>query len=180
MNLIKKQSQIIRNDTQDSTLEKSGCCSTTEDGNPICVLPQNVELGNEASVSCTCDADLASSTDLIQIHNLTPNQPKFVSGDHLDKHNTIWQKTRSGLMFFVAILTSPCCTPLIVPLALALFAGTPLAVWAGQHLGWVYGGLTLLSAVSLMMAFRWMFKNNRHKDSTKTPSTLTSTHQIMR
>ncbi len=51
----------------------------------------------------------------------------------------------------VARITSPCCTPIIVPIALALLAGTPVAVWLSANVGWVYGGLTLLSVVSLVL-----------------------------
>jgi len=68
----------------------------------------------------------------------------------------MWQKVRSSVMFVIACIASPCCTPLIVPIGLALLAGTPVAVWASANLGWVYGGLTLLSVVSFVLAFRWM------------------------
>ena len=51
-------------------------------------------------------------------------------------------------MLGVACVTSPCCTPLFVPLGLALLAGTPAAVWLSANLGWVYGGLTLVSIIS--------------------------------
>ncbi|MBZ0290317.1 MAG: hypothetical protein K8I30_22015 [Anaerolineae bacterium] len=59
-------------------------------------------------------------------------------------------------MFAIACLTSPCCTPLLVPLGLALLAGTPVAVWLSAHIGWVYAGLTLLSVVSFVVALRWL------------------------
>ena len=74
----------------------------------------------------------------------------------------MWQKIRSGMMFVIACVASPCCTPLIVPLGLALLAGTPVAVWASANLGWVYGGLTLLSVLSFVLAFRWL---NQKPDS---------------
>jgi predicted MFS family arabinose efflux permease len=77
----------------------------------------------------------------------------------------MWKKIRSGLMFVVACVASPCCTPLIVPLALALLAGTPFAIWASAHLGWVYGGLTLLSVVSLVLGLRWMRQKSESKTS---------------
>ena len=77
----------------------------------------------------------------------------------------MWKKIRSGFMFVVACIASPCCTPLIVPLGLALLAGTPVAVWASAHLGWVYGGFTLLSIVSLVLGLRWM----RQKAHSKRP-----------
>jgi predicted MFS family arabinose efflux permease len=72
----------------------------------------------------------------------------------------MWQKIRGGLMFVIACITSPCCTPLIVPLGLALLAGTPLAVWLSTNLGWVYGGLTLVSIISFVLGFRWL--NQKH------------------
>ena len=77
----------------------------------------------------------------------------------------MWKKIRSGLMFGVACITSPCCTPIIVPIVLALLAGTPLAVWLSAYVGWVYGGLTLLSAISLILGFRWMGQKNASKAS---------------
>jgi len=75
----------------------------------------------------------------------------------------MWKKIRSGFMFGIACIASPCCTPLIVPLGLALLAGTPVAVWASAHLGWIYGGLTLVSIVSLVMGLRWLSKGSKPK-----------------
>lgn len=77
----------------------------------------------------------------------------------------MWKKIRSGVMFVIACVASPCCTPLIVPLGLALLAGTPIAVWASAHLGWVYGGLTLLSIASLVLGLRWMRQKSESKPS---------------
>lgn len=68
----------------------------------------------------------------------------------------MWKRIRSGLMFGIACVASPCCTPIIVPLGLALLAGTPIAIWLSANIGWVYGGLTLLSIVSLVLGFRWV------------------------
>jgi hypothetical protein len=68
----------------------------------------------------------------------------------------MWEKARSGLMFVVACITSPCCTPLLVPLGLAVLAGTPAAVWLSANLGWLYGGLTLVSIASFVLGVRWL------------------------
>lgn len=68
----------------------------------------------------------------------------------------MWTKIRSGVMFAIACVASPCCTPLIVPISLALLAGTPVAVWTSANLGWVYGGLTLLFVLSLVLGLRWL------------------------
>lgn len=65
---------------------------------------------------------------------------------------------RASILFVIACFTSPCCTPLIVPLVLALLAGTPLAAWLGHNIGWVYGALTLISAASFVLALRWWNK----------------------
>lgn len=67
-----------------------------------------------------------------------------------------WQKVRSSVMFIVSLVTCPCHLPIILPLALAFLAGTPAAVWITQHVGWVYGGMTLLFFFSLALGFRWM------------------------
>src|SRR5947208_10430006 len=68
------------------------------------------------------------------------------------------RNVRGVVMFIVACFTSPCCTPLIVPLILALLAGTPIALWLTQNLGWVYGGLTIISIISLVLALHWTGK----------------------
>jgi hypothetical protein len=53
-----------------------------------------------------------------------------------------------------ACATSPCCTPLIVPLVIVLLAGTPAALWLGANLGWVYSTLTVISIISFVLALR--------------------------
>lgn len=65
-----------------------------------------------------------------------------------------WQKIRSGVMFAASVITCPCHLPIVLPLVLALLAGTPAAVWITQNVGWVYGGMTLLFFVSLALGFR--------------------------
>lgn len=68
-------------------------------------------------------------------------------------------------MFGIACVASPCCTPLIVPLALSLLAGTPIAIWLSTYVGWIYGGLTLISIASFVLAYRWMGQKSDAKDS---------------
>lgn len=60
-------------------------------------------------------------------------------------------KLKAGVLLGLGCITSPCCTPLIVPLALTLIAGTPFAAWLSANLGLVYGGLTLISMASLVL-----------------------------
>lgn len=71
-----------------------------------------------------------------------------------------WKRVRGWVMFAVACFTSPCCTPLLVPLLLSLLAATPFAAWASLHLGWVYGAFTGISIISLLLGWRW---RNQHK-----------------
>jgi membrane protein implicated in regulation of membrane protease activity len=87
----------------------------------------------------------------------------------------MWRKVRAALMFGIACITSPCCTPLIVPLILALLAGSPAAVWLGQNVGWVYGGLTLISVVSLVLGLRWM---NRRSTPRKIAKPVTRDSEV--
>jgi hypothetical protein len=68
----------------------------------------------------------------------------------------LWTKMRSGLLFGIACALSPCCTPLIIPILISLLVGTPAAVWMSANLGWIYGGLTAISVLSLVLALRWM------------------------
>ncbi len=91
-----------------------------------------------------------------------------------------WQKVRSSVMFIVSLVTCPCHLPIVLPLALVLLAGTPLAVWITQNTGWVYGGMTLLFFVSLALGLRWMNQSaekceSRLVLSASKPTTQTAT-----
>jgi len=111
------------------------CGSVAADGSAVC-LPGG----------CSCSTP-AKENQAIQLSVKSKEE------------NNIWQKIRSGFMFVIACIASPCCTPIIVPIALALLAGSPVAIWATANIGWVYGGLTLLSVVSLVLGIRWMNQN---------------------
>ncbi len=104
------------------------CCKTNEDGSSYCTLPAN-------------DQGRVEIPDLKQTKTAASSP---------------WQPIRGGAMFVIGCLLSPCCTPLFVPLALALLAGTPIALWASLNIGWIYGRLTLLSAVSFFLGWRWL------------------------
>lgn len=120
------------------------CGTITEDGNAVCV---------PGACSCSTEAEKAEIVSL-------PVVPEI-------KKESFWKKTRSGVMFVIACVASPCCTPLIVPVGIALLAGTPLAIWLSAHLGWIYGGLTLLSIGSLVLGFSWTDKKHEPKRSIK-------------
>lgn len=126
------------------------CCQTTEDGSAVCVVS---DAGGEGEQPCSYPTNQV--IDPTSVRNLT------------SAHETgsRWRKIRGAVMFGVACVTSPCCTPLIVPILIALLAGTPAAVWMSQNLGLVFGGLTLLSAVSFVLGLRWM-----RQKSTRTAS----------
>jgi hypothetical protein len=79
---------------------------------------------------------------------------------------------RGIVLFGVGCLTSPCCTPLIVPIVLVLLAGTPVALWISQHLGWVYGGLTIVSVISFALAIRWLGRRKSSPASHIRPSDI--------
>lgn len=82
-----------------------------------------------------------------------------------------WRKIRSGTMFVISFITCPCHLPITMPLLLVLLAGTPVAVWLTQHVGIVYGGMTLLFFVSLALGFRWMSQPAAECDP-KLPNTV--------
>ncbi len=63
---------------------------------------------------------------------------------------------RGGWLVAVGCLASPCCAPLLLPIALALLAGTPVAAWLTVRLDWVYGALTLLSVLSIALGIWWL------------------------
>lgn len=159
--------------------DKDGCCSAAEDGSAICKIETSQSLAVDAS-ACRCDStgsgcgcQPTTTHSIVSIQTLqTPSSARNSLRARLEECKTVWGKIRGGVMFVVACIASPCCTPLIVPIVLTLLAGTPMAVWMGQNLGWVYGGLTALSVVSFVVALRWMGKNNRVR-------TLSSGHQAL-
>jgi len=128
--------------------QTNDCCSTTADGSAVCVVPQN-----GVKADCGCNTVTIQHLSAMESRELPVQKVK----------NSVWQNIRRGLLFVIACVTSPCCTPLLVPLVLWLFAGTPIAVWIGHNLGGVYGGLTLVSIASFVMLWRWFNKyNNSH------------------
>lgn len=179
MSIIEKQIQAAPDLTVESACEKSGCCSTTEEGSAVCMVPQSVE-----AATCGCDSGDSScgynSSTTLQIDAIHPvkvsSQPKNSLNARIAECKTMWQKIRGGVMFVIACIASPCCTPLIVPVVLALLAGTPAALWLGQNLGWVFGGLTLLSVVSFVLAFRWMGKGGNRRPVS--PRIQSATHSV--
>jgi hypothetical protein len=60
------------------------------------------------------------------------------------------------MMAAFAVITCPCHLPLVLPIILGVLAGTPIAVWITQHVGWVYGGMAIVFLVSLLLTLRWM------------------------
>jgi hypothetical protein len=110
-------------------------CVTTEDGSPAC------------AVDCACSS------------------PNTAQESETDKPKQEFSfNLRSGISFAVACITSPCCTPIIVPLFFALIAGTPFAAIIAQYTGLIYGALTLVSIISLVVGIRWLSprrKSNR-------------------
>lgn len=155
MNSIGKQIHKDQDATEVSTCGKSDCCNTTEDGNAVCVVSQEVASSNTAAPMIRIDS--------IETLKLSSQQPRdqftAKSAESIGK----WQRIRSVVMFGIACLASPCCTPVIVPVVLALLAGTPVALWLGENLGWVYGGLTLISIVSFVLGWRWTGKTSSHR-----------------
>lgn len=122
---------------------RGDCCRTTDDGQAICLVPT---AGQTSSCSCQQNGAIAAEKASVAAAKQRQDYRLF----------PMWRKVRGGVMFAVACVTSPCCTPLFVPLVLVLLAGTPAAVWLSAHLGWVYGGLTLVSVVSLVLGWRWL------------------------
>ena len=115
------------------------CCDTTAEGNTFCVAS-----GPEKQTGCSCSLKLNENVQAAAVSAQTATG--------------FWPKIRGGLIFVVACLTSPCCTPLYVPLGLALLAGTPAAAWLAYHLSWVYGALTLVSIISFILGWRWLWR----------------------
>lgn len=179
MSISEKQIQAAPDVTDESACEKRGCYSTTEEGSAVCMVPQSVEAetcGCDSGVSsCGCNSATALQIDAIHTVKVS-SQPKNTLSARIAECKSMWQRIRGGVMFVIACIASPCCTPIIVPIVLALLAGTPAALWLGQNLGWVFGGLTLLSVVSFVLALRWLGKNgSRHIVSSVIQSSVTNT-----
>ncbi len=91
------------------------CGTTTEEGAAVCV-PGACSCSSEAKSNEPISLSLPSvsgnkktgSQSIIQINN--------------NQEQTMWKKIRSALAFGVACIASPCCTPIIVPIGLALLS----------------------------------------------------------
>jgi hypothetical protein len=89
----------------------------------------------------------------------TASKPMMIHSDLPGSERTERRrKIRGGFLLGVGCVTSPCCTPLLVPLVLTLLAGTPLAAFLAQYVGWVYAGLTLVSVASLYAGVRHLWQ----------------------
>ncbi|HET8841818.1 MAG TPA: hypothetical protein VFN35_10140, partial [Ktedonobacteraceae bacterium] len=107
-------------------MTESGCRST-QDGRALCVLPPD-------GGRCSCHepslpAPIARPSLVRKIVSQTPRPARG-------------PLMRLVVWGVIACLASPCCAPLLVPLALTLIAGTPVALWLTSMLGWIYGALT--------------------------------------
>lgn len=170
MNPMSKQVQAEQDVIEDSACGQSDCCTTTDDGRAVCMVSENVE-----AVSWSGNSVATIQPDSIETVKLLPSHLTLIASDDLGGQSGKWQQIRGIVMFGIACLASPCCTPLIVPVVLALLAGTPAAIWMGQNLGVVYGGLTLVSVVSLVLAWRLIGKNgSRRAHSPGIPSSAIS------
>jgi len=131
------------------------CGSLTEEDVAVCIPGE-----------CSCSTEAKSKEPIlisVPLMNESTNQEA-----------SMWKKIRSTVMFGIACVASPCCTPIIVPLAIALLAGTPVAAWLSTYIGWVYGGLTLFSIVSLVLGLRWLGQ----KSEARRKTSIQSTNQI--
>lgn len=83
-------------------VQESSCCSTTEDGSAICLVPASGEKS-----SCACTSNTISLVEIQERHEPLKSSEVPV--------NSIWQKLKVGLLFAFACITSPCCTPIVIP-----------------------------------------------------------------
>lgn len=137
------------------------CCSDPAEG-AVC----RIEAGKQP---CTC----AESKPALVALRLPDRHPGGQDANS-SKPNEPSLPLGSAVLFIVACLTSPCCTPVLVPLGLALLANTPLALWLPGALGWVYTALTIICVSSLIFAFvsfqrrfRWLSRSSRSSRSFK-------------
>ncbi len=137
------------------------CCASDQTRQSCSVL-------TEGQSGCNCASQAKSSRLLERTFSIEETRllmngnPAAVtikqSGIDSKKSSELRRNIRGTLMLGVACITSPCCTPLIVPVILGLLAGTPVAVWLTQNVGWVYGGLTLVSVISMVFGLRWAWQ----------------------
>ena len=177
--------ELTDNTMQSTSCATDDCCSTTDDGHAICVVPSHPKTVQVAASPCGCESEASGcgcgNTSAVQYtpseKNALPLHSALIADSRDGGDNSTWQKIRGGGMLAIACLASPCCSILYVPVLLALLAGTPLAVWMGQNLGLIYGGLTILSIASFALGFRWLTKTKRQTSSAKDTSLGTSTLQ---
>ncbi len=140
---------------------KQDTCCASDDTGTACRVPVNGQPG------CHCASQAKSavlferpySVDelrLIMEQNVVALAMKPVRLAPKNKRD-VRRNIGGILMLGIACITSPCCMPFVVPAMLALLAGTPVAVWLAHNVGWVYGGLTLVSLISMVLGLRWIW-----------------------
>src|SRR5258708_6037083 len=113
---------------------QNACCASDNTSNS-CSVPTH---GQQRS-DCASQADPAKSavllekpfsieeTRLVIQQSMTPLKVAHMSTANTGR-NLLPRNIRGGVMLGIACITSPCCTPLIVPIVLGLLGGTPVAL----------------------------------------------------
>lgn len=133
---------------------------------------------------CECRCDLQSQEEAClpspPFQTALGSQERYRErkGTSLPARQQHWRRMRSGVLFALACLTSPCCTPLMVSLVLSLLAGTPAALWLTQHGGWIYGVLTGISLLSAVLGLYWMRNPARPRRPGTSPKSSRETPRV--
>jgi hypothetical protein len=139
---------------------QNACCVSDNTSNSCCV-PTHGQRGCD----CASQANPAQSVVLLE-KPFSIERTRLITQGNKAPLNAAQQRTanrgrgslqhniRGGVLLGLACITSPCCTPLIVPAVLGLLATTPITLWLTQNVGWLYGGLTLVSCLSLVVGLR--------------------------
>jgi hypothetical protein len=114
------------------------------------ILPEKEVLPviNQKESNCC-----STTEDGSMICNL-PQNGETASCKQKNEEDSFGAHFRSASLFLIGCVTSPCCTPLYVPIVLSIFAGTSFALWLSQNLLWIYGLLSLISLLSFVLALR--------------------------
>ncbi len=137
-------------------------CCASDNTRQSCSVPIEGQSGCNCASQAKSSVLLEKTFSIEETRLLMNDDPAAVTikqSEINSKNGSEFRRSIRGMvMLGVACITSPCCTPLIVPVMLGLLAGTPVAVWLTQNVGWVYGGLTLVSVISMVLGLRWAWR----------------------
>ena len=92
----------------------------------------------------------------------------------------MWRKVGGALLAASAVLVSPCCLPITLPVALIALGGTSLGVWMVTHQAMIAVVGTVYFVVALAAGVWWLLSARQVSSGVRNPLSLLRLYHRMR